>query len=343
MRVMAVLVAAVLAWCPSVFAFQDLTGEVTAEQPCPAFVSFRKLTNPDAATLAPGRPYKVLGRNEAGGAWLQILLPGAQPQQRWISVGCGRLVTDQGTATPASGLRPFFDDVAAGVDDPAPPPPPLEAFDVAVLDACGPWGSRPRARDFRATLDRPELQAGMEQVYAGLGRSVRSGPVGLPRFKDELTAVWFDAAGFRHVFCGEPSYDELGGMHYRGRYLQLQQEGIAGLMTAGECRATEVDRPVYTVGVRYRLPRGDTFRTACPKGYPYDLGAQKLLTVATQAYKAMQARRTQGMCLARIDADGGPDYEAVVVIRNDAIRTFYPDITPACDGGARPASCACTG
>ena len=32
---------------------------------------------------------------------------------------------------------------------------------------------------------------------------------------------------------------------------------------------------------------------------------------------------------------------AVVVVRGDAIRTFYPDLSPACDGGERPASCAC--
>ena len=37
------------------------------------------------------------------------------------------------------------------------------------------------------------------------------------------------------------------------------------------------------------------------------------------------------------------DYEMVVVAKHDAIRTIYPDATPACDGGGRPASCACGG
>ena len=82
--------------------------------------------------------------------------------------------------------------------------PPLDALDRAVLEVCGDWGSRPRARDFRAMLDRPEVAEEVQQLYAALGRSVRGGPVGLPRFKDELTAVWFDAGGFKHVFCGEP-------------------------------------------------------------------------------------------------------------------------------------------
>ena len=188
----------------------------------------------------------------------------------------------------------------------------------------------------------PSWPKSCRQLYAALGRSVRGGAVGLPRFKDELTAVWFDAGGFKHVFCGEPAPDGLGGLHYRGRYLQLQELGQAGLMTAAECRGTEVEQPVYTVGVRYRAPGGG-LRSACPKGYPYDLGARELLTAATVAYRQLRRQRGQEMCLAEIDATGGPDYEVVVVAKHDAIRTFYPDVTPACDGGGRPASCACGG
>ena len=69
-------------------------------------------------------------------------------------------------------LQPFFDDVAVAGEDPAPPAPPLDALDHGVLDVCGDWGSRPRARDFRAMLDRPEVHDEVQQIYAALGRSV---------------------------------------------------------------------------------------------------------------------------------------------------------------------------
>lgn len=340
MRTIWGLMLASLLWRAPAHAFVDLADEVVAEQPCQAFVSFRKLTNPDGAKLTPGTAYRVLGRNDVAGEWLQVLLPGVQPQQRWISLGCGRLSVATTPAQPA-GFLPFFDDVAVAGEDLAPPAPPLDALDRAVLAVCGTWGSRPRARDFRSMLDRPEVAEELGQIYAALDRSVRGGPVQLPRFKDELTAVWFDAGGFGHVFCGEPSAAGLGGLHYRGRYLQLQQEGQAGLMTAAECRGTEIDAPVYTVGVRYRLPGGGAPRTACPKGYPYDLGARELLTEATLAYRDLRRQHGQEMCLLPIDATGGSDYEMVVVAKRGAIRTIYPDVTPACDGGGRPASCAC--
>ena len=137
-------------------AFVDLAGEVVAEQPCQAFVSFRKLTNPDAAKLAPGTSYRVVGRNDVDGEWLQVLVPGIEPQQRWVSVGCGRLVV--AAAPPAAPIRaslPFFDDVAGAGDDPAPPAPPLDALDRACSTSAATGAAGRGPRDFRAMLDRP--------------------------------------------------------------------------------------------------------------------------------------------------------------------------------------------
>ena len=111
MRTISGLMLASLLWGAPAHAFVDLAGEVAAEQPCQAFVSFRKLTNPDGAKLMPGTAYRVLGRNDVAGEWLQVLLPGVQPQQRWISLGCGRLSVATTPAQPA-GFLPFFDDVA---------------------------------------------------------------------------------------------------------------------------------------------------------------------------------------------------------------------------------------
>jgi hypothetical protein len=338
MRRLAIVLGLLLLAAPAQ-GFESLPGELTAGSACEAYVSFRKRSNPDGARLAPGERYRVLGRNEAGGAWLQILLPGTEPRQRWVAADCGTLATTAAAARP-SGLLPFFDEIVAA-DDPSPPPPPLTALDRGVLEVCGAWGSRPRARDFRAMLDRPEVEPELRALYDGLGRRLRGRELPLPRFKDELTGVWFDAHGFAHVFCGEPGADGLGGLHYRGRYLELQEEGVAGLLTERECRATEIEPPVYTVGVRYRPPGGGPLRTTCPKGYAYDLGAADLFLVATAAWRELRRQRDARMCLEEITVSVGDGYFAVVVARGDAIRTFYPDVTPACDGGERPQHCAC--
>ena len=62
---------------------------------------------------------------------------------------------------------------------------------------------------------------------------MHAGPVALPRFKDQLTAVWFDAGGFRHVFCGEPLVDLIDPIE--GEVLTLTSP-VDGLFFARENR-----------------------------------------------------------------------------------------------------------
>jgi hypothetical protein len=48
-------------------------------------------------------------------------------------------------------------------------------------------------------------------------------------FLDDLTAIWFNRRGFEHIFCGDINNSTtIGGLHFAGRYLQLQNQGIAG-------------------------------------------------------------------------------------------------------------------
>lgn len=327
----ALLLAVLLLATPApALAFVALEGELDAREACPAWVSFRRQENPDGAELTPGRRYRVLGRNRPGGDWLQVLVPDAEPPRRWVAVSCGALVQ---TAPAAASLLPFFDTRAEGPPDPAPPPPPLTALDRAVLEVCGSWGSRPRRRAFRAMLDRPDLAPELEALAADLGEPLTR------RLKDELARVWFDADGFAHVFCGEPRPGELSGLHYRGRYLELQEKGLIGRAEAAACRP-ELDPPVYTLGVRYRPPGGGPWQVACPKGYAADLGAAELLALGLRVARAQ--RGGEGMCLLERESRAGR-YTAVVVLREGAMRTFYPDASPRCDGGGRPASCACGG
>ena len=318
-------------------AFETLRGELVAAKGCEAFQSFRKRTNPGGTSLEVDRRYEVLARNQAGGEWLQVLVPGAEPAQRWMAETCGRLIPASG----AGDFLPFFDDVDDGPGDPSPPAPSLDAFDRGVLEVCGAWGSRPHAQTFRAMLDRPELQGEVGRIHEALGRA----PASLPRFKDELTSIWFGAGGFVHVFCGEPEPGGVGGLHYRGRYLELQEEGLAGLAGEAECPETraEIEPPVYTLGLRFRLPRSQAIPPACRTGYAYDLGAGDLLIQATMAYEANRRAAEAGMCLHEVATPGASPYLAVVVVRGDGVLTFYPDATPACDGGGHPAGCLCGG
>lgn len=308
---------------PPAAALEPLRGSFAAEAACEAYVAFRQRRNPDAARLTIGERYELRGRNQAGGDWLQVEVPGAVPAARWVEATCGTAVLLE---ERRAGLRLLFDHVDEGGDDPAPPPPPLAALDRAVLATCSPWSSRPRRAAFRAMLDRPELTP----VLAAL-----AGNGGHERLKDELARAWFAADGFRHVFCGEPRADDLAGLHYRGRLLELQEAGLAGLVDPRTCRA-EIDPPVYTVGIRYLPPGGGLPRSTCPKSYDAELDAGAILIAGTRAWRAA---RGDGMCMAAL---GGGRW-AVAVSRDGGLRTFYPDASPRCDDGGRPASCACDG
>ena len=47
-------------------------------------------------------------------------------------------------------------------------------------------------------------------------------------FLADTIEIWFKRHGFEHIFCGNIHNGKLKGMHYVGRYLQLQEQGLAG-------------------------------------------------------------------------------------------------------------------
>ncbi|MBB4285392.1 EndoU domain-containing protein [Roseospira goensis] len=213
----------------------------------------------------------------------------------------------------------FFDRIDQGPEDPTPPPPVLGEIDVAVLEMCGGWGDPVPEEAFTAFLDaHPALRGSVLATLRG----------------DQVTLVdaWFDEDGFRHIFCGEPDTRDdgrwrLGGLHYMGRYAQAQLNGWAGRLEGG-CSVVEIDPPIYTEGVVFRAPDGTT-GVKCINGYALGLTASDILHEVTKAYRL--ARGTLGpgtnACRHRV-LDDGHGYEAVFVMRDDAIVTFYPDATP---------------
>ena len=85
-----------------------LTGYFTATKACPALQSISRETNPGDITTRPGTAYDLVAGNKAEATHLWIVVPGAEPDRRWVFVTCGTRSTD------AEGR----------VDEPTPPAPP---------------------------------------------------------------------------------------------------------------------------------------------------------------------------------------------------------------------------
>jgi hypothetical protein len=334
----AALLAALVGAQPAL-ASHPIAGSFVANRDCPAYQSFRRQTNPGEIAVRDGERYRALALNRPGGDQIRVIVPGAQPPERWVALGCGDVEADDATRAIPAAFRPFFFEGA----DPrhaTPPPPQLGALDRAILEVCGEWGARPSRAAFRALFDAPELADEVAAIRAELGGSVRGGALPPALFADELTALWFAEDGFRHIFCGEPGRDRLGGLHFKGRFLEMQKRGWGGF---APCRAGEIDPPIHTIGVEF-VDRAGGVSLACPKSYSTRLDAGALLVEATRAFAAQQARRAgEAMCLHLIERRDSRSYFAVFVLRAGAIRTFYPHASPRCDGGRPASACLCAG
>jgi len=82
-------------------------GTVTAAQACPAYVSIAKQTNPGQIHLAQGKAYRVVAHNKEPASWLQVVVDGASPKDRWVAASCA--ASGPGPApgpAPAPGPQP---------------------------------------------------------------------------------------------------------------------------------------------------------------------------------------------------------------------------------------------
>jgi ribonuclease T2 len=66
-----------------------LSGKFTASDACPAFQSINRETNPGNVMTRPGTSYELVAGNRTPPTHLWIIVPGAQPERRWVSVDCG--------------------------------------------------------------------------------------------------------------------------------------------------------------------------------------------------------------------------------------------------------------
>lgn len=315
-----------------VWAMAKYTGQFTLTQPCEATTSIR--SGKDPVSLSVNQVYEAIALNKAQRAThAYIKVPNVG--DRWIALSCGNLnsVTDGTDATPINEqtFLPFFDTIDniiavafGGKQDLTPIPPKVNDFDIAINELCGEVGTVVSPEDFQETLKKfPDVLANIKQKVGG---SLVAGRTSDSEFLDDLTDIWFKAHGFDHIFCGEPGGNNIGGLHFAARYLDLQNKNLAGRLPNADNRAEVEPGAIYSLGVVMQV--GDRLVKAPFKGYGYTLNAEDILEIAAKAYKDNpNTEATTKACLLTV-TDDDKTFANVFVSKNGAIRTFYPDATP---------------
>ena len=231
----------------------------------------------------------------------------------------------------AEEFLPFFDNTKnpvkvkfGGVQDLTPPAPMLNKFDKAVNQLCGEVGTVVKPARFKTMFNSfPDV---FSNIKNNLGGYIFPKRTSNQEFLEDLTNLWFNAKGFDHVFCGEPGKNKIGGLHFAGRYLDLQNKRIAGILPKSVSTSEVKPGAVYSFGVRMKVS-GRTVNDPL-KGYGYTLNAEEILTIAAKAYKNNpNSEPTSKACLLTV-TDDKKTFVNVFVARKGGIRTFYPDATP---------------
>jgi hypothetical protein len=280
----------------------------------------------DAIAVSIGKTFTALGENRSYGA-THAYVEGSFGK-RWIALDCGTyetVVKGGGTnaipsdAVPAAlppGTLPFFDNIKNPVSglaygspaDVTPVAPVLNDFDRDVNATCGAPGNKVDYEGFRALMFKHP------QILESTGLNIV-----------QLSAIWFNAEGFNHIFCGEVVDGKLSGLHFAGRYLELQQKGLAGRLDGNLSKEEVIPGAVYTMGVKIKV--GNSYLSAPIKGYPYSLNAEEILAIATKAYLANPNDGINKACNLPV-TDDGKTFTTIFVTKYGGIRTFYPDATP---------------
>lgn len=325
----------------SAWAQTPYTGRFTLTQPCNGTTS---ISGKNPIPLETNIPYQAIGLNKENNP-TNVLISIPNTNNRWVALSCGQLnpaivnsrndnnqenenIPRQDETRTQTAFIPFFDNNSQALLnrqnlDVTPPAPVLNEFDTAIVELCGNPGKRVSRQEFQATLNNfPEVLANIKDYVGG---SLEDGRSSDDEFLDDLTDIWFNVKGFDHVFCGEPGRN-IGGLHFVGRYLYLQQRNLAGILRNSINRSEVIPGAVYTVGVVMQV--GNRQVSSPIKGYAYTLNAEEILEMGAKTYKDNPNTGSQNQaCLVSI-TDDGQTFDNVFVAREGAIRTFYSDATP---------------
>ncbi len=330
--------------------FFETPRQFIVDKPCTAYRSFKRLTDPQP--LVVGQSYVARGVNRPDAPTHVFLRIGRV--ERWVALSCGRYAdaaaADHSVAPSVSGSAsdpapsaaadqclPFFDfdnnPVNIGFGgrvDITPPPPTLDAFDFAINETCGAPGKQVGEAEFKALfLAHPDVLARLQAFTSDRVFADRPPQTDAAAYLDQLAEAWLSIKAFDHIMCGEPGTgrNTIGGLHFHGRYLQLQASRQACRMP--NYRQNEaVPGVLYTFGVVMRTPGGGLARHAT-KGYGLTLSGEDLFKVITRGFAENPTTSTSSSaCLLAVE-DDGRSFTAVFVRRRTGIRTFYPDGTPS--------------
>lgn len=334
------------------------------DKACEAYASIKKKSNPSALDV--GKAYPGRGLNKSDGATHAFIRVGSD--SKWVALECGRFAdgvavpgasagapgSPQGTAQSRSAsdrsaqCLPFFDEATdtvtagfGGAVDITPKPPQLDAFDKAINATCGAPGKVVGRDEFKAMFrSNPAVLERLKSYTGGKVFGDRWARASTEDYLADLTEAWFAIAAFDHIFCGEPSSGggKIGGLHFHGRYLQLQTDGNACRMN-NFAQNEVVPGVIYTMGVIMKNADGRMVRDA-RKGYGLTLSGEDIFKTVTRAFSENPTASTDSTgCLLPV-SDDGKAFTAVFVRRAAGIRTFYPDATPNGRGGKINPPCA---
>jgi len=260
---------------------------------------------------------------------------------------------------PAYSFQDFFDSNKTTLY--APEDPELTDLDLDVLELCGHWGSHVEAVDFEKMMLSKTNQASVDRLRKSLGNRIFSAAIDNKDFVHQLRRVWFEQKGFQHVFCGEPNKYDLGGFHYAARYWQAQDKNWAGYRKLKKnyrqrpikkCQQfylkEQIKPPIYNTSISYLDPDTKKQKVKCLSGYHRLMNAEHILLAGTQAFKQANKRVSKNAkeaCLFKTNIKGVPKHYNKLVIKQRALRTFYPlaDKRPYCKKNKKNISaCFCS-
>lgn len=307
----------------------------------------RKLNSGEPIALEVGKVYESVGLNKATGATHAFILVGST--KKWAKLSCGKFTDGQGpdvepkkesaaTNTDAVCL-PFFDNVdntvrvgvGGNVDITPTFAPNLNRFDQAVNRACGAPGKVVSKAEFQEMFkNNADVLTRLRNFTGGKVFAEGAQHASNEEYLKDLTKAWFGIKGFDHIFCGEPnprsSGHGIGGLHFVGRYLQLQTTGDACRMPNLK-RSEVVPGVIYSMGVIMRNKDGRMVK-ANIKGYGLTMTAEDIFKVVTRALKENPTTSTTSTgCVLRV-TDDNKTFDTIFVRRASGIRTFFPDATP---------------